>query len=140
MPAAQPLSRKDLQERFRGDPLLADFLAVPKRFDRGKGGVPGTFERMADLIGKTGRAALIRVTLSEEKGARSWNLLMSAEGCRLSERDYERADLEILTDAEIWSGIAAGKLSFLEAFAQGRLRVRGDIALARRLARKLQGL
>jgi putative sterol carrier protein len=139
MPEAQPLSRKEIEERLGGDPLLADFLAIPKRFDRGKGGIAGTVERMANLFGKAGRAALIRVTISDGKDARSWNLLMSTEGCKLSDGHYERPDLEILIDEETFSSIAAAKLSPLEAFGRGRLRVRGDIALARRVARKLQG-
>lgn len=140
MRGPKPLSRDEIAERLGADPLLADFLAVSKRLDRGKVGIAGTFDRMAKLIGKADRAALIRFTISEGQDVRCWCLAITPEGCKVSKGKYERSDLEILTAAETWSKIAGAQLSLLEAFGQGKLRVRGDIALARFVARKLQGL
>jgi putative sterol carrier protein len=45
----------------------------------------------------------------------------------------ERPDVEIITRAETWWEIADGRLSPLEAFVKGRLRVRGKIELAKRI-------
>lgn len=139
MPEAKPLTRKEIADEFAGDPLLADFLAVPKRLDRGKADLATTFERMAAAVGKGARAALIRFAIRDGRTTRVWSLVMTADGCKVSEAKYARSDLEILTDAATWSSIAGGELSPLEAFGRGKLRVRGDIALARHVARKLQG-
>lgn len=139
MPEAKPLTRKEIADQFAGDPLLADFLAVPKRLDRGKADLATTFERMAAAVGKGDRAALIRFAIRDGSATRVWSLVMTADGCKVSKAKHARSDLEILTDAATWSSIAGGELSPLEAFGRGKMRVRGDIALARHVVRKLRG-
>ena len=47
------------------------------------------------------------------------------------------ASTEAITDEETWALLTSGRLSPLEAFALGRMRVRGDLRAASRLARQL---
>jgi putative sterol carrier protein len=54
------------------------------------------------------------------------------------ETAVERPSLEIITDARTWTEIATGRIAPLEAFGQGKVRVRGDIELALLLARRVQ--
>ena len=62
---------------------------------------------------------------------------MTPDGCQEYEAETERPDLEIITDAETWTAIAEGKAAPLEAFGQGKVRVRGDIELARHFVRRV---
>jgi putative sterol carrier protein len=49
----------------------------------------------------------------------------------------ESPDVELILDAPTWRAITSGELSLVEAFARGRMRVRGDIDDARRLVQQL---
>jgi putative sterol carrier protein len=49
------------------------------------------------------------------------------------------ADAEATADAQTWALIVGGTLSPLEAFARGRLRLRGSMPVARNVARQLYG-
>ena len=42
-----------------------------------------------------------------------------------------------MTRSETWQEIACGKLSPIEAFVSGKLRVRGDTELGKRLVKEL---
>lgn len=140
MPERQPLSREHIAERVAGDPLLADFIVpFPNLLGRDRRSVAGSFQRMAELVGRGRKAAHIQFTLSEGNAMRHWGLAITTQGCKVAEREHKRPTLEIITSTDVWSEIASGNLSPLEAFGRGKLRVRGDINLARMLARKLQG-
>jgi putative sterol carrier protein len=49
------------------------------------------------------------------------------------------AHIGLLTTEETWNEIAAGRLSPLDAFGDGKLRLRGDTRLASRLLEHLAG-
>jgi putative sterol carrier protein len=137
----QSLTREQIVERLGADPLLADFIApFPNLLSQDKTDIAGSFGRMAALLATADRAALLQFTISNGREVRCWCLTLTPDSCKASEGKYERPDLEILTTAEVWLMIASGELSLLEAFGQGKLRVRGDIALARFASRKLRGL
>ena len=139
MPERESLIRGQIAERLRADAVLSDFVApFPNLLGRDPKDLAAGFKRMADLLGKSRRSALIRFTIGEGKAPRSWCLALTPEKCNVSEEKVERTDLEVLTSKKVWSQVASGKLSPLEAFGQGKLRVRGDIGIARLLARRLQ--
>jgi SCP-2 sterol transfer family protein len=136
--------------RFSGDPLLADFAApFPDLLTQAGGDLEASFAQVARLMGRGRRAAFIRFTIGPAGGGaaaeagvdtvRRFHLGVTTQACTVIADDVGRADLEILTTAEIWSAIAAGRLSPLAAFGAGKLRVRGDIGLARQMARRLRG-
>lgn len=135
-------SKKEGQKRAARaieDPVLADFdvpwpdLVGGEKVDVGRG-----FERIGERLSKSKRSALVRVTLGEGEGARAWSLALQGGKCDVSKGAEGRPDLEILTSEEVWSEIASGAVTPLEAFGSGRVRVRGDIELARVLARRVR--
>lgn len=137
MPEGQSLTGGKIAERLEGDPLLKDFLTpFPNLLQTDD--IAGSFQRMAESLGKTNFRGPIQFSIREGGKQRRWCLVSAGGGCRVSEDQVERPRLEILTDADSWMEVAKGKLSPLEAFALGKMRVRGDIKLARLLARRLQ--
>ena len=135
----KPLTRERIAERVIGDPLLSDFLApFPNLLNRDQTNITASFEGMAKLLARGRKAVRIQFTISDGNDVRCWNLALTPKSCKASEGKYKSPQLEILTQADTWLKIATGQLSPLEAFGQGKLRVRGDITLARFVARKLR--
>jgi putative sterol carrier protein len=93
-----------------------------------------------------GRVQLRLVGRSESE-SETWDVELAPKGAKAAKRTKagktsRRAggklpDLEIVTRAETWDCIADGSLSPLEAFLGGRLRLRGDAELAKRIVRHL---
>jgi hypothetical protein len=134
---------------FAGDPLLEDFVApFPDLLAQAGGNLEASFVQVARLMGRGRRAAFIRFTIGPAgsataagdapDAARRFHLGVTTQGCSVIADDVGRADLEILTTPEVWTAIAAGRMSPLAAFGTGKLRVRGDIGLARQMARRLR--
>jgi putative sterol carrier protein len=132
----KPSIRERIAQHAAHDPLLADFFApFPNLLGRD---LAGSFERMAKLLGRWKKTARLQFTLSEGGRERSWNLALTPKNCKAMEGKVNRPNLEIITDAETWLQIAGRHLSPLEAFGQGKMRVRGDLTLARLIARRLR--
>ena len=133
---------------FAGDPLLEDFVApFPDLLAKAGGDLEASFVQVARLMGRGRRAAFIRFTIGPAGGAapdtgpgavRRFHLGVPTQACTVLADEVGRADLEILTTADVWASIAAGRVSPLAAFGTGKLRVRGDIGLARQMARRLR--
>jgi hypothetical protein len=134
---------------FAGDPLLADFVApFPDLLAQAGGDLEASFAQVARLMGRGRRAAFIRFTIGRAGGeaapdagldtVRRFHLGVTTQACTVIADDAGRADLEVLTTTDVWTAIAAGRLSPLAAFGTGKLRVRGDIGLARQMARRLR--
>ncbi|WP_158711061.1 SCP2 sterol-binding domain-containing protein [Streptomyces albus] len=118
-----------------------------------------TFHRLADLLSDSGEQATIRFTLLAPAGDggkggagpgggdrggggdRRWTLAPAKRKYRVVEGGATPGppDIELITREATWWEIAEGRLSPLDAFAEGRLRVLGDAALAARLLRKASG-
>ncbi len=128
------------KERIAQDPLLADFAAPLARIgevDRGQ--VGEHLKRLSGALGRVGKSGTIQLTIGREKGEpRRWNLSLAAGDAKVSEGAHDKPDLELIVGEETWSRIAAGEMSPLAAFTGGKLRVRGDLALARLAVRALQ--
>lgn len=121
------------------DPLLADFdVPWPDVLGGDRGNSGRGFERIGERLGKSKRSALVQVTLGEGDDARTWSLALQGGRCEVTEGAKGRPHLEILTSEEVWSEIASGAVAPLEAFGRGGVRVRGDIELARVLARRMR--
>ena len=80
---------------------------LPERYDPGRTSVPRTRFRIA--VGDVAR-----------------DVVAHGSSCRVEE-PAGRADVEIATDPATWRAIDAGRLSGIEAFAQGKVVVRGSI-------------
>ncbi|MCC5034809.1 SCP2 sterol-binding domain-containing protein [Streptomyces sp. WAC 00631] len=118
-----------------------------------------TFHRLADLLSESGEQAIVRFTLlapagtggtgpggadraeSGSGGDRQWTLVPAKRKYRVVEGGAVPGppDVELVTREAVWWEIADGRLSPLDAFTGGRLRVLGDADLAARLLRKASG-
>ena len=137
---------QDREDRFHsaiaqaaGEPSLADFTARWPILLRGKKGDPTqTLEEIGKRLSKSKRSALIRITLGDEAEGTSWSLSMKSGRYSVSRAATGKANLELITTPSTWSTLASGSMSPIEAFGRGLIRVRGDIGLARLLARRIQ--
>ena len=94
-----------------------------------------TFQRMAELLHANGAGESARLQfriLSDEKQS-VWTLATVRKRWQVGEEEIERPDFEIITDAETWWEVADGRLSPFRAFLQGKMRVRGNIELGKRV-------
>jgi putative sterol carrier protein len=126
-----------IAKAFEQDALLADFARPLPNLLGGKRAPDASFKRVAQALSKSKRTASVQFTLGSASRARYWTVVMSPKGASASAGPAEKPTLEIVTDSASWTEIASGKLSPLEAFARGKLRVLGSIELARLVARSL---
>lgn len=121
------------------DPTLADFAApFPRVRGKAKDDVEAGLRRMADGLGRLKSAAVVQLTLTQGQRRTHRCVGITPAGAEVGDYEVENPDLEILTSTKEWQRIASGETSPLEAFLGGRLRVRGDLGLARRLSRRLR--
>ena len=124
---------------FDDIPVLADLARPFPNLLGGKESSMGeSFRQIATALSKSKRSATIQFTIDDGGKTRQWCVGLSPSGCEALETTIERPNLELITDARTWSDIATGRVALLEAFAQGKVRVRGDIELAQLLARRVQ--
>jgi putative sterol carrier protein len=114
--------------------FLSDFEVSLPRF--GGKDPEASFKRFAKLIGAAERPLSVVVHVADEDESHVFHA--AARGCTVTDVVPESSDLELILDASTWGEIASGELSLLEAFAHGRMRVRGDIDDARRLVEQLR--
>jgi putative sterol carrier protein len=95
------------------------------------------FLRLAELLRGTGKVATLRCTILSDTAREHWTLDLHGDECRLLKDVRTAPNLELICkEATFWE-IADGKLSPIEAFLQGRLRILGDTKLATHLLRHL---
>ncbi len=115
----------------------AKYVTIRSLLGRKKGDVEGTFERLAELLNQSKETGNIQFRIVAKEQPRYWNLRLEAQGCSVHVDRLDKPDLEIITTAETWLQIAGGKLSPLVAFARGKMRIRGDEKLGKRLLKQL---
>ncbi len=115
----------------------AKYVTIRSLLGRKKGDVEGTFERLAEMLKQSAETGSIQFRIVAKDQPRYWNLRLDEQGCTVHLDRLDKPDLEIITTAETWLQIAGGKLSPLIAFARGRMRVRGDEKLGKRLLKQL---
>ena len=98
-----------------------------------------TFHRMAELLhehaaDESGRLQF-RIVSGEKQTI--WTLASVRKRWQVGEEEIKKPDFEIITDAETWWQIADGKLSPFRAFVQGKMRVRGDFELGKRVLARI---
>jgi len=97
-----------------------------------------TFQRLAHSLQDSGKRATVQCTILVGNASRHWTFSLERSVCRLQSKPVKKPDLEIITRDTTWWEIAEGRVSPLEAFRQGRLRILGDTELGSHLL-KLAG-
>jgi len=95
------------------------------------------FQRMAEFLGEPEEQARVQFRILSGEEPLYWSLELEKKACEIRAERMDKPDLEIITRAETAWKIASGSLSPLEAFVQGKMRIRGDIELGRRLLKQL---
>lgn len=130
----------DFIERSRNVPYLADFAApFPSFAQPGTQDLDASFARLSGLLGAIDESLVVAFHITDDVHGRSWLVDVGPPGCQVtSVTTRPRADVEAILDAETWGLLASGGMSPLQAFGQGRMRVRGEIKLARRFVQALR--
>jgi hypothetical protein len=127
-----------IARQVESSPLLADFhIPFPKLTDAGRPDSDAAFARLGELLGAVQEPLTVRFRVTDEGSGRSWLFDGGPDGCRVTNDAATQPDVEVILDAETWNLIASGAMSPLEAFGRGRLRIRGDINLARRFVQQV---
>ncbi len=113
------------------------YVTIRSLLGRKKGDVEGTFERLSEMLKDSPDKGSVQFRIVAKEQPRYWNLRLEAQGCTVHVDRLDKPDLEIITPAETWLQIAGGKLSPLVAFARGKMRIRGDEKLGKRLLKQL---
>lgn len=135
----QSVPWRETAKRFESIPALSEFAKpFPNVLGRREADIAEGFKQIAKALAKSKRTGVIQFTIGNGRKTRQWCVAMAPTGCEATETATARPDVEIITDAKSWADIAAGRVAPLEAFGQGKVRVRGDIELARLLVRRVQ--
>ena len=99
------------------------------------GEAEASFDALATGLGGAAFGCTLRVTLlsgpNDEHLHRGTILVRDGNAQRAG--DADPVDVEVITTPETWLAIASGELAPLDAFTGGKMRVRGDYQLARRV-------
>lgn len=96
-----------------------------------------TFHRLSELLQDAVKEATVQVRILSEQSPRHWVIELKERSARVHTNALKRPDLEIVTREATWWEIADGRLSPLEAFRLGRLRLLGDTELGSLLLKRV---
>jgi Putative sterol carrier protein len=96
-----------------------------------------TFQRMAELLEGSDEPARVQFRILNGEKQLCWCLELGPKACHVRAKSIDHPDFEMITNAETWWQIAEGSLSPLRAFTQGKMRVRGNIELGKRILKRL---
>lgn len=116
---------------------MQSFVRLQKLTDLTQADLAATFRRVAEILSTTRERQPLQLQFSLFQGEAEeplvWCVVGSKDGYNATQKRSERPDVEVITRAETWREIAEGRLSPLEAFVKGRLRVRGNLEMAKRI-------
>jgi putative sterol carrier protein len=101
------------------------------------GDVGGMFHCIADRLKTSSERGCIQFRILDKEDHQYWCISLAAKSCKVRQEMAKKPDLEVITSLEIWKKIASGELSPLVAFAQRKMRIRGDENLGKRLLKQL---
>jgi putative sterol carrier protein len=123
-----------VRDAFADDTMLEPFTRRFEPLASTSADASGSLEQLARQIGSARLTGVMQLTINDDGGGGLDRcLVMSPLGCEVLQDRADRPDLEIIVPTDTWQQIASGLVSPLEAFGSGRMRVRGDIRLARQI-------
>jgi putative sterol carrier protein len=123
----------------RAESRRFDFAKLKRLAEPGENQLGPAFDRLAKLLESSAEVAEIQFDLYDGRKTDSWSLALDRKTATARNDPVHRPDLRIITSRKTWQEIAGGALSPLEAFVSGKLRIRGDTALAGRLFKRVAG-
>ena len=144
----------EISARVESSPFLREFSgSFPDLTASGQQDLGQSFEALASVLTASlqdasveSRSALdatdeqvwISFGIIGADETRFWSLELGRTGCRMVSERAQETGLELLLREETWWELATGSLSLVGAFLLGRMRVRGDLNLARTLVAQLR--
>lgn len=115
---------------------MASYMKTRDLSGGGKRDLRGVMGQIAKQLGKF-EDAHFQVRVHGKAGWTTGAVRLRAAGSEADAELVNLPDLEIITDEKTWSEISKGAYSPLKAFLDGKLRVRGNADLGRRILKKL---
>lgn len=94
--------------------------------------IEASLNQFAELLAKTSSSGTIALRIVSGAAINHWTVHINPGAGQVSRESTGRPDIELVTTANTWMQIASGNVSPLQCFAEGRLRFRGDVKLAKR--------
>lgn len=108
---------------------MVEYKKLRRLTDAPEASIDGTLDRLALFLRSSGKNANVEITIHDGEAPRHWSLVLRKRDCSLKSGKAEAPDLEIISGEVVWREIAEGRISPLEAFTQGRLRILGNTEL-----------
>lgn len=116
---------------------MTEYVTIRSLTQHSENDIDQSFERLVEQLNNTGESALIQFRVLSEGKRAFKGLKLTKQGCRMSNQEYDKPNLEVIMSSDTWMKIASGSYSPLEAFIQGKMRIRGDEALGKRILQRL---
>ena len=105
----------------------------------GTADLAATFRNMASLLEDAGFDVVMEFHIRSGQTFQTFSLRVVDGTSSAVAEPAADAHIELVTAEETWNEIAAGRLSPLDAFGDGKLRLRGDMGLGSRVLKHLAG-
>jgi putative sterol carrier protein len=114
-----------------------DFAKLKKIAKPGQRELKPAVERLAKLLESSGEVAEVQLDIVQGRATDVWNLSLERKTATTSNKPARHPDVHIIVSRTTWQEIAEGDRSPIDAFLSGKLRVRGDTDLAKRLFKRV---
>jgi len=99
--------------------------------------VEASLTKLARSLGSYEKAARLHIRLIDGDKTEHWEVAAGSRKSSAHRRKPKTANVHIVLRKDTWMEIAQGRLSPFDALFGGKLRIGGDVELAKRLARHL---
>lgn len=97
-----------------------------------------TVQRIAEALRETNERAQLQIcVVSDEESYFYRGLQVDKNICEVSSEQIDNSDFEVITSEETWLQISSGTYSPVQAFLDGKMRIRGDVKLGERILQQL---
>jgi putative sterol carrier protein len=120
-------------------PVRPEFARFKDLTAGGSADLPTTFRNMASLLEDAGFDVVMEFQIRQGKTFQPFSLRVENGASSAGPGPADDAHITLVTTEETWNEIAAGRLSPLDAFGDGQLRLRGDTGLGSRVLKHLAG-
>jgi putative sterol carrier protein len=116
---------------------MREFVVLRRLAEPSAGQLDSTFNKLAEFLADAGEKGDLLFRLVGD-GPRQYSVSLGKDKPTVG-RKADHPALEVVVTAQVWQQIAAAEISPLTALIEGKLRVRGDLELGKRLLRHLAG-
>jgi hypothetical protein len=139
-PYVLPLATEETDMTTTKSKPAPQLFARLKDLIAGTKDVEGMFRNMGSLLESSGLDAVMRFEVSTGKTKNVYALHVNKGSSSVARPSGPaHAHLELLLEESTWRDIAGGTLAPLQALANGKMRVRGDMRLGVRIMHHLAG-